>query len=718
MMKRPHSILLCATITLFFLSIGSNQTVFAELSPGSAASSVSNDIQLYAETHQRSRLIRDSLQQIIDTLSHQPIAPSDLRPPLNQAKLDYFSVRAQLFMSIYTHASTVVEDRSRRPFDQALGEISLTLAAAADLVTTADMIVKSVSFDANTRSLWNEQDEEHGIPAGSLEAEVANDLGTNFHDIFRAGLPKLEQHRSDLKQLYEQPHSDIRLLFPDGVDTGLRTIATAYQILQSQVASADLVQDEKLLRALVDRAKHERMVWKDELSSLRDQLSRDGGIVRGNVHVNLNIIKRSFLTIREDLYPLAFKHVGIVSRKDIGYPFELRLRAIGLSLLAAGTLYENASVLQASIASIPILKELLNQSDPALGIPANFWDHIEREYTRSEYRQLFKTGLMALEAGRVRSDHPDPFLSYVGAELVALTASSQFHEEPLHQQFVRVIRHYEAKAVSTGLTGLEQGKLQTSKGFGNFVGAFEFRKGKLYGQAEWVEFVKSRVQPGDILLEKTPFRITDKFIPGHFGHVALYVGTEEQLKNLGLLKEPSIALYQTQLAEDRTIVEALREGTQINTIERFLNIDDLAILRPKPDAMVREDVRQAITLAFTHIGKKYDFGFDTNTWDTIVCSELAFQTYVNVHWPFGKTLGAYTISPDDVAVMAGNSADRPFQLISFVHDGQVVSDLTSGIDGGKIYQQLIQREPSRQASLLRFMPNPSLLLKPFNSGGQ
>ena len=94
---------------------------------------------------------------------------------------------------------------------------------------------------------------------------------------------------------------------------------------------------------------------------------------------------------------------------------------------------------------------------------------------------------------------------------------------------------------------------------------------------------------------------------------------------------------------------------------------------------------QAIALAFTHIGKKCDFGFDTNTWDTIVCSELAFQTYVNVRWPFGKTLGSYTISPDDVAVMASSNAPLPFELISFVHDGEVVSDVLSGVDGEKIY---------------------------------
>ncbi len=127
---------------------------------------------------------------------------------------------------------------------------------------------------------------------------------------------------------------------------------------------------------------------------------------------------------------------------------------------------------------------------------------------------------------------------------------------------------------------------------------------------------------------------------------------------------------------------------------------------------------QAIALAFTHIGKKYDFGFDSNTWDTIVCSELAFQTYVNVRWPFGKALGSYTISPDDVAVMAGSNASLPFELISFVHDGEVVSDVLSGVDGEKIYRQLIEQEGPRQSTFLQFIPSHALLLKPFKSGGK
>ena len=685
-------------------------------------SSLSREVRAYAEAHERSRLIRASLQRVTEQVrpvpSHQDMATSELRDLLLSAKRDYFRVRADLFVTIYAHASTIVEDRTRQPFYQTLGEIALTLAAATDLVTNADAIMMTVSVHEITRSLWNEQDETRGIPGGSLDTEVATDLYTNLHDMFRAGLPLLEKHRPDLEQLYQQSHANILPLFPDGVNEGLGTMASAYRTLRAHATTADLAQDDSSLRTLVNHSKQERAAWQQELTAVRDRLKQERGVVRGDMHVQLNRIKRAFLDLREKLLPLAFKHVSIVTRDDIGYPPDLRLRAIGLSLLAAATLYENASLLQTMTASVSGLKELLNQPDPSLGIPSHFWDHIEREYARPEYRKLFAAGLQALETGQARLHRTDPFLTYVVAELDLLNTPSHIREEPLEQRLARVLHHYQAKTVTTGLTGIEETKFQTSKGFGNLVGAFEFRKGKLYDQTSWIEFVQQRVRPGDILLEKTPFRITDKFIPGHFGHVAIYVGSEEQLRNLGLLRDASIAKYQPQLGEGRSIVEALREGTQINTVSHFLNVDDLAILRPKPGVIPQDDILQAIALAFTHIGKKYDFGFDTNTWDTIVCSELAFQTYVNIRWPFGKTLGSYTISPDDVAVMAGSDPSLPFQLISFVHDGQVASDVMTGVNGEKTYRRLIEQDRTDQASLLQYIPNPSILLKPLKPGAE
>jgi hypothetical protein len=145
----------------------------------------------------------------------------------------------------------------------------------------------------------------------------------------------------------------------------------------------------------------------------------------------------------------------------------------------------------------------------------------------------------------------------------------------------------------------------------------------------------------------------------------------------------------SHVREGRTIIEALRDGTRISTITEFLNVDDVAILRPKPSHVPSDEVRRAILLGFSHVGKRYDFDFDNNTWDAIVCSELAFQTYVNVRWHVGRALGSYTIAPDDVAIAAGSGSERPFELIAFVHDGRVVHDVAIEVDGEELYARLL-----------------------------
>jgi hypothetical protein len=160
---------------------------------------------------------------------------------------------------------------------------------------------------------------------------------------------------------------------------------------------------------------------------------------------------------------------------------------------------------------------------------------------------------------------------------------------------------------------------------------------------------------------------------------------------VGLTDHPWVRRHLPEIAEGKVIVEALRDGTQLNTIEHFLNIDDLAILRPKPEALPVSEVREAVVRAFSHVGKRYDFGFDTNTWDTIVCSELAFQSYLNVPWTTRRVLRAHTISPDDVAVFAGADPSRPFSLVAFVHDGQLAHDSQTGRDDESLYVRLLGR---------------------------
>jgi uncharacterized protein YycO len=115
------------------------------------------------------------------------------------------------------------------------------------------------------------------------------------------------------------------------------------------------------------------------------------------------------------------------------------------------------------------------------------------------------------------------------------------------------------------------------------------------------------------------------------------------------------------------VVEALRDGVQMNTLEDFLNIDDLAVLRMK--SISNEDLAQSIVRAFRQIGKEYDFNFDVETTDKIVCSELVYLVYPDPDWPTDRIMGRYTISPDHVARKA--LKDGPLSLILLYHDGRI-----------------------------------------------
>lgn len=211
-----------------------------------------------------------------------------------------------------------------------------------------------------------------------------------------------------------------------------------------------------------------------------------------------------------------------------------------------------------------------------------------------------------------------------------------------------------------------------SLGFGNMVGLVQTRKGKLshFSPEERTQLAQE-LKPLDILLEKTPFRLTDKMIPGHYGHVAIWLGSEEDLRALGVWEQIA-PKYQQQIRNGGRIVEALRSGVTISTLEHFLNIDDFLALR---DRRTVDDAyrRTAILTTLQQVGKEYDFNFDVLTHKRIVCSELAYVVFPDVQWPLDRTLGRYTLSPDNVAQLAV-TAKPVFAPVVIYRDGSRVKN--------------------------------------------
>lgn len=184
--------------------------------------------------------------------------------------------------------------------------------------------------------------------------------------------------------------------------------------------------------------------------------------------------------------------------------------------------------------------------------------------------------------------------------------------------------------------------------FGNIIGSIHWRKGYLDGHEWGATYLEKNLKPLDIIAEKTPFAATDLFIPGHFGHIALYLGTEDQLREAGLWNAPIIQPYQENIRRGEVILESIRPGSGLKSLRKFMAIDEITIIRQKNILNNRELALDTFKVAFEQLGKKYDFNFDVHTLDKVVCSEVVYHSYGHIKWPTAYIFGRYTISPDDV----------------------------------------------------------------------
>lgn len=205
---------------------------------------------------------------------------------------------------------------------------------------------------------------------------------------------------------------------------------------------------------------------------------------------------------------------------------------------------------------------------------------------------------------------------------------------------------------------------RVSRDFGNTIGRVRWRKGYLWNNQKITSEILEKLKPLDIITEKTYFALTDKFIPGHFGHNAIWLGTKEQLKEINMWEHPAIRPYQKQIEDGMSLIEVDRSGSHLKSLPDFMNVDELAIMRMNRLSFHSLSIERTYNILLAQMGKIYDFNFDVETTDTLVCSELIYQSFEEIRWPTEAYLGRTTISPDNVASLALYD-DAPLDLVYY-----------------------------------------------------
>ena len=179
-----------------------------------------------------------------------------------------------------------------------------------------------------------------------------------------------------------------------------------------------------------------------------------------------------------------------------------------------------------------------------------------------------------------------------------------------------------------------------SRLFGNFAGLFHGRIDKKTNAM----LLKSQLKEFDLVFLKSLSHLTEKFIPGYFGHVGISLG-------------------------NNMIIEAPRCGVKISDTEEFSNGEIYLIVRPINLSNAQsQNIRN---LLYRQIGKKYDFNFDSQSPDKVVCTELVSLAYDYIDWETRRVAGRYTTTPDDlIRTLMGR---RDFEFEMYIKKGQFIS---------------------------------------------
>ncbi|MFO7562329.1 MAG: YiiX/YebB-like N1pC/P60 family cysteine hydrolase [Enhygromyxa sp.] len=274
------------------------------------------------------------------------------------------------------------------------------------------------------------------------------------------------------------------------------------------------------------------------------------------------------------------------------------------------------------------------------------------------------------------------------------------------ERHLAVIEGFGVLAAGVDTLGSDSERLQrgvrrvwypTQKGVAEWMGDTRVRRINWYLIDEELQAgLVAVAEPGDVLLARKNWYLSNVGLPGFWPHAILYIGDPQQFA--AYFDDPEVRAWVRERSgedidlptylgrrwparwlryqfEDHgqpyRVIEAISEGVVFNTLDHAAG-DYLVALRPRLSKVAKA---QAIVEAFAYLDRPYDFNFDFATDHAIVCTELIYRAYRPAAGKPGLELGLVelagrpTLPANDIArqyVAERGSAAAQFDFVYFI----------------------------------------------------
>jgi len=394
------------------------------------------------------------------------------------------------------------------------------------------------------------------------------------------------------------------------------------------------------------------------------------------------------------LNALAEKHMAFFRLKDKNERASAFHLARGIFL----TQYRIALEIIPLLEQNPAVDTILNEGDESLGLPSGVYGHFKYQY------------LNVAKAGR-----------YAALEAAALAfgAAGDGRLKQWATEDSRIILDAgkgpgPRMTAKNGLAIVERfghaAWFPLQKGVAEWMGDTKvWRPHRYLIREEQIEELAHRLEPGDILLERREWYLTNVGIPGFWTHAALYIGSPEQ--RMAFSRDPEVKAWLGKMGAETLddlirqrypkahagmlspyedgrlpqVIEAISSGVSLTSLHYSATCDSLAVLRPR---LSRADRAAAVVRAMGYHGRPYDYSFDFVSDQSLVCTELVVKSYLpgelkqGLDLPVEKVMGK-TLTPANAFVrqfdQTFGTGQQQMDLVLFL-DGQEKEKLATESD--------------------------------------